>query len=159
MRLVIDRGPTADVGTFGHADANGVAWDSLELPWRGNAPNLSCIPPGIYKAIALHSLKFGRMVYRLLAVPGRMDVEIHPANWAGDVEKGLHSDLEGCLALGETVGMLTTPGPDGKPQEAVEHSATALDRLFDMTGGADIEVEIRWSPGNDPGDYDPSGLA
>jgi len=160
LRLVISRGPSTAAGTFGAATLVGITtWDSLELPWRDNRHRLSCIPPGIYRAGLIDGASVGRpkfgMVYLLHAVPGRTGILLHRANWAGDVEKGYHSDLEGCLSIGESVGMLTPDIPGGRPQLAIERSGPAFDGLIAATGGADIEVEIAWSAGNEPGSFDP----
>ena len=173
QRLVIDRDKSLDVGTFGDArflsDPRGDgenrellgSWHSLELPWRGNEPDRSCIPPGVYLAKAAYSPKFKRVVYHLQDVPGRTSVEMHAANWAGDIEKGYKSDLEGCSEIGMGVGVLTPQGH--QPQPAILHSGDALDQLLQLagavdddgslTGVGDIEIEYRWSPGNEPGDW------
>jgi len=164
LRLVISRGPSTDAGTFGAATLVGITtWDSLELPWRDNRHRLSCIPPGVYRARLIDGASVGRpkfgMVYELQDVPGRTGILLHRANWAGDVEKGLHSDLEGCLTIGEAVGVLTPAIHGGKPQMAIQRSGAAFDGLMAATGGADIEVEIAWSVGNDPGSFDAPATA
>jgi hypothetical protein len=155
QRLTIERGASTDFGTFGVAAVGTMTWHSLELPWRNNRPNLSCILPGVYRAIPFDSPHFGRVVYKLIGVPGRSDAEIHPANWAGDTEKGLFADLKGCLSIGESEGDLVPPGRS-VPQPAIERSEFAFDALMALTGGAEIEVAISWQPGAEPGSYDPS---
>lgn len=152
--LTIERGVSTDEGTFGVASIGNISWHSLELPWRDNLPNLSCVPPGVYRASIVHSPHFGRDLYLLQGVPGRSDVEIHPANWAGDVQKGYHSDLKGCLSVAEEIGYLTPPGRSDLLQMALERSTPAFDALMALTGRADIEVDIRWQPGAEPGSYD-----
>jgi hypothetical protein len=154
IRMIVERGPSTDEGTFGTASIGGITWDSLEQPWRGNQHDVSCVPPGVYKATIYDSPHFGRQVYLLQGVPGRTDVEIHPANWAGDRDKGWHSDLKGCLTIGESIGILTPDIQGAQPQQAVERSGPAFDALMAITGGAEIAVEIRWAPGADPGSYD-----
>ena len=64
---------------------------TLELPWRDNKPDISCIPEGIYAFEKWYSLKF-KTVIRLLHVPGRSDILIHPANFV--------RQLKGCIAPG-----------------------------------------------------------
>lgn len=141
-RLLILRDDSSDEGTFGVAMFNGRTWHSLELPWRDNEPDLSCVPEGVYHASLVDSPRFKRMVYLLQGVPGRTRCEVHPANWAGDTTLGWHSDLEGCTTMGISVGELT---PEGKaPQLAVLNSDVAIDQLLQATGGADIEIEYRW---------------
>jgi hypothetical protein len=158
QRLTIDRGPSTDLGTFGVAAIGTMTWHSLELPWRDNRPNLSCIPPGVYRASVVESAHFGREVYLLQGVPGRIDVEVHPANWGGDIEKGFYTDLKGCLSIGESLGELAPPGRTD-PQAAIERSTSAFDALMAITLEADIEIEIRWAPGNEPGSFDAPQVA
>ena len=153
-RLTIERALTGDQGTPGIADLHNAAginlWSgfSMELPWRDNAADVSCIDEGVYVAKLQHSARFGYDVYVLQNVPGRANCEIHDANWAGDVTKGYRSDLEGCTALGMEHGVMPPPGL--APQLAVMQSDVARKALIAATGGADIEVEYRWSPGTDP---------
>lgn len=143
MNLDIYREPSTDQGTFGRAELNGGKdgeWMSVELPWRNNAPQKSCIPAGSYEAEIMDSPKHGR-VYMLKNVPGRADVEIHSANWAGNVDLGWHSDLLGCIALGVTKGTLT-PKDTGRPQAAILSSSVAMNELMSATGGQPITVII-----------------
>lgn len=148
-RLTIDRGPSTDQGTAGTAELNNPAgitlWTGVsgELPWRNNASNLSCIPPGIYVATYSPSALFKRNVYHLQNVPGRSAVEIHIGNWFGDTTLGFKSDVLGCTVVGTVTGRLAG-------QLAVENSETAYNALVAATGGADIEVEYRWTDGNTP---------
>lgn len=163
LRLTIDRGPSTDEGTFGSASIASISFESLELPWRDNRHNLSCIPPGVYTAKLINGASVGRpafgMVYELQSVPGRTGILLHRANWAGDVEKGYHSDLEGCITIGESTGILTPDVPGAKPQEAVERSGPALETLMTLTDGADIEVDVRWGLGAEPGSFDAPAVA
>lgn len=69
--------------------------DSLELPWRSNLHDVSCIPEGKY------DLEFGIMHdglsgYKLLKVEGREGIWIHPASTV--------SQLKGCIATGIKYG-------------------------------------------------------
>lgn len=148
-RLTIDRGPSTDQGTLGDAGLHDVfgnmLWSghSIELPWRDNAPDVSCILAGIYTAKYQYSGKFARNVYVLQNVPERTACELHIGNVAGDVMKGFRSDVEGCTVFGTAVGSLWG-------QQAVLNSEVAYDALVAATGGADIEVEYRWTQGNEP---------
>ena len=138
--LHIARGPSTDEGTFGVATLDNSTWVSLELPDRSNKPDISCIPKGTYKTVFIYSPHFNRKVYRLLDVPGRENVEIHPANWAGDTSLGWHSDLKGCITLG--LEEVTIPNPKGKVQAAVYKSTVAIDDLEDEVGDDTLEVII-----------------
>src|ERR1700674_3412080 len=97
QRLTIVRGPSTDAGVFGSASMGGVTWHSLELSWRNNLHEVSCIPPGLYVAKWIDAATVGRphlgMVYELQNVPGRTGILIHRANWGGRTDSGLWSDL------------------------------------------------------------------
>ena len=133
-------GPVGDEGTFGVATLDNHVWCSLELPWRDYQPNISCIPPGTYQAVKIYSPHFNRMIYRLVDVPGRSEVEIHPANWAGDTSKGWYSDLRGCITLGAHAGSLVNP--HGKVQLAVVQSTPCIDTFMAAVGDDTLQVTI-----------------
>ena len=61
---------------------------SLELPWRDNQINISCIPEGTYTL----SKRDDRDAYEFHDVPGRTYIQLHLAN--------LTAELEGCVAPG-----------------------------------------------------------
>lgn len=146
-RALVLREPSTEQGTFGRLyllDAEGthdLDWDSLELPWKENRTGISCVLPGIYTAKLVYSNHFQRMVYLFEGIPDRTAVEMHPANWAGDEALGWHSDLRGCVAIGNGRGELAYKG---KPQAAILHSKDALDQFIEATGGEDIEVQFEW---------------
>lgn len=152
-RLLVERDPSVDAGTFGSAtlfddagDHLAGPWHSLEPPWRDNKPNISCIPDGVYTAELIHSPRFDRELYRLKDVPERSNAEIHPANWGGDEAKGLYTELHGCTALGMGVGRLTPPGGSMAPQQAITSSKQAIAEFMAATeGDPEIEVEYRWT--------------
>ena len=84
-RATLKRGESTDQGTFGVLQFGARVVRSLELPWRDNARRRSCIPPGAYRCTLVRSPRFGS-VYLVNQVPGRSDVLLHPANFAGDVD-------------------------------------------------------------------------
>lgn len=63
---------------------------TIELPWRDNKRNISCIPEGVYEIIPRFSKRFEHHLI-LKNVKGRSFILFHPAN---DAKK----DLEGCIA-------------------------------------------------------------
>lgn len=63
---------------------------TIELPWRGNVPRMSCIPEGRYEIRKRYSLQF-KAHFEIRDVQGRSLILIHPAN---DAEK----ELQGCIA-------------------------------------------------------------
>lgn len=84
---------------------------TIELPWRNNELNRSCIPECTYVLWRRYSPKF-RWHLKLIDVPGRSYILIHPVNDAA-------RELKGCIA---PVLLLTGPGTG-------EHSRQAFDLL------------------------------
>jgi hypothetical protein len=140
-RLSLFRGPSADQGTPGvllRPDGSRLAY-TLELPWRGNRRMRSCIPPGVlpageYPVRCVVTPKRGP-VYLVQKVTGRDSILIHSGNVAGDVEKGLESDVLGCILLGFARG--TRRG-----QRAVLLSKPAISALMREMGGRPFTLEV-----------------
>jgi len=122
LTIAISREESTDEGTYGILRGEGLTLQTLELPWCDNEPGHSCIPCGQYPCAVTYSPKFNQDLYELFEVPGRGNVRIHSGNLAGDVRKGLHSDVEGCILLGLERGI-------HKGQKAVLSSRDAV-KLF-----------------------------
>ena len=132
----IQRLATSDVGTFGLMTwPNGPVLHTGELPWRDNAPDVSCIPIGTYEAILLYSPHFNRSLFHLQDVPGRSNCMIHPANWMGDASKGLKCELEGCIALGLAQNEIGG-------QEGLISSQAAISKFYSEAGLGPIKITI-----------------
>lgn len=87
-------------GTNGIITLNGeLVCYTIELPWRNNAPGISCIPAGTYMVEKRFSRKFQWHLH-LTGVPGRNLILVHPANNA-------LRELKGCIA---PVTVVTAPG-------------------------------------------------
>lgn len=160
MRHVrVERGPSTDQGTFSKwilLAADGTperTWDNLELPWRANRRGISCIKADTLRGRLVDSPHFKRKVYAFENKNGRESIELHPLNFAGDVEKGWQSQEHGCNGLGLSVGELENV--HGQMQRAVRSSSAALDEFIEATAGEDIEVTWIWMPGNAPADDQP----
>lgn len=108
---------------------------TIELPWRNNEVNRSCIPEGTYVLKRRYSTKF-RWHLEIKDVPGRSYILIHPANHAA-------RELKGCIA---PVLLLTGPGTGedsklafdmliGKLLTAVKHKESIL---LSITSGAAV---------------------
>jgi hypothetical protein len=78
---------------------------TLELPWKENQQNISCIPAGEYITKIRISPRFGK-TYWVTKVPNRGYILLHSGNYAGDVSKGYKTHVEGCVLLGKTFGWL-----------------------------------------------------
>lgn len=83
--------------TLGYLSVNGeVICYTLELPFRGNATNISSIPAGSYEAfIRTDGNKGWRL--ELYHVPSRYNIQIHIGNYTGDIK--------GCTLLGMNVSL------------------------------------------------------
>lgn len=109
-QVILDRTETGDEGTFGWLrvlhELTGeelFACATLELPWRNNAPMLSCIPAGAYEFHWREDSPKHGACYEAKLVPGRSNIQIHSANLAGDEDKGFVKQLDGCIAPGKSV--------------------------------------------------------
>ena len=122
-------------GTFGTLSAEHFSAFSGELPWRGNAGSLSCIPVGTYQVIWGKSPRLKKYTYRILDVPGRSGVLIHSANLMGDTALGFKSQLLGCIALGERLGKLDN-------QKALLVSMPAVRNFETLMGGQPFKLVI-----------------
>ncbi len=136
----LQREPSTDAGTFGTlALKDGLTLRTVELPWRGNATGRSCIPPGTYRCEIVNSPRFGR-VYGVRDVVGRQNILLHAANFGGDVDKGLQSDLLGCIAPATDIKTLTNKS--GQLQRAGVNSAQALASLMKWGNGLPFDLVI-----------------
>lgn len=133
------RAPSTDQGTFGLLSFGAQRVHTVELPWRDNRSQRSCIPPGAYRCALVKSPKFGR-VYGVQNVPGRSNVLIHSANLAGDVEMGYTTQLHGCIAPVQRLGAMRNAA--GAMQAAGLVSRPALAALMEWADGAPFDLEI-----------------
>jgi hypothetical protein len=135
IEAVAYRFVTSDEGTFSSLIVpDRFACVLGELPWRGNAVNVSCIPEGVYRCTKefLKGFREPHFGYRVHDVPGRTGILIHRGNHCGDERWGFKTDVQGCLLPGLRVERLDARFDDGRPsilQQAVTSSKTALERL------------------------------
>lgn len=139
LKATLTRSPSSDQGTFGVLTFGLDVVHTIELPWRDNKQQRSCIPVGTYQCAIVKSPKFGR-VYGVQNVPGRSNVLIHSANFAGDVEKGWTTQLHGCIAPCMRIGQMRNNA--GAMQSAGLVSRPALARLMEWADGQPFELEI-----------------
>jgi len=124
----------SDQGTLGKLYYSNFSCYTLELPWRDNKRNISCIPAGEYDSKIRISPKFGK-VYWLTEVENRSFILMHSGNWAGDVEKKFKSHVNGCILLGQKRGLLVG-------QLAVLNSRITVKRFIRMMGGNPFKLKI-----------------
>lgn len=66
---------------------------TLELPWKKNQRNSSCIPSGTYRVKKRYSAKY-KHHYHILNVPNRSYILIHHGNF--------YTDIRGCILVGKS---------------------------------------------------------
>lgn len=141
MRKVpLVRLPSTDQGTFGVMQFGLTKVHTLELPWRDNKQQRSCVPTGTYECRLVRSPRFGN-VYKLLSVPGRSNVLIHPANLAGDAALGWTTELQGCIAPCMRIGSMRNKA--GAMQAAGLVSRPAVHLLMAWANNEPFELEIQ----------------
>ena len=105
--------------TFGILKINDLSLVTMELPWKGNAKEVSCIPTGTYTCkrtlASLHITKPYGQTFEIENVPNRSDILFHIANF--------QKDLKGCIGLGTSFGKLS--GFD-----VILRSMTAFDKFM-----------------------------
>ena len=107
---------------------------AIELPWRDNEQNISCIPADTYEVTLRRSPRFG-LVYWLQDVDGRSYILTHWGNVAGDKSKGLKTHTAGCILLGKQFGIVWG-------QRAVLLSRITVKRFMAFMEGKDFTLHI-----------------
>jgi hypothetical protein len=127
MRWILTRTTKDRLGTFGFlkTDDDTPKFLTLELPWKDNTPQISCIPKGEYQLKFIHSPKFGE-VYQVTNVPNRDNILIHYGNYT--------SDIRGCILLGTGLMMLADPG--------ISNSKVAFNSFMSLAKGQDNTLVI-----------------
>ena len=82
---------------------------TIELPYKNNQPQVSCIPEGEYFIEKRYSKRFG-WHFEILDIPNRSLILFHPANNA-------LTELRGCIA---PVSQLSAPGYGVQSKKAFE---------------------------------------
>lgn len=96
MKIVINRCQPSDKQILGElvvlsGFSTLLKLKTLELPWKDNQRNISCIPKGTYKAILHRSPRFGLCLW-IQDVEGRSEILIHRGNF--------YTDIKGCVLVG-----------------------------------------------------------
>lgn len=139
---VLTRQATGDEGTWGDlVTDSGFKCRTLELPCRDNEKGKSCIPLGTYTfKWRTDSPKHGEC-YEMeqdTEAPGRTNIQIHSANFAGDADKGFRCQLLGCIAPGLEIGVL-------EGQKAILSSKAATKALADALNREPFELAVKWA--------------
>lgn len=117
--------------------STGFTCDTLELPWKDNAPNVSCIPEGTYKAVPRNSPKYGNHLH-ITGVNGRSLILIHWGNFAASKNPRTGTpDIKGCVLVGYGYGDI-----DGDGHPEILRSRDAFnDMMAAHPDGFDLTVE------------------
>lgn len=136
MNVLLIRYETGVQGTFSVLVAPEIDFGChvLELPWRDNRRNISCVPAGEYDCIVYKSKKYGR-VFQVTDVKDRSYILMHAGNWAGDVTKKLRSDSMGCLLFGKVRGYLLK-------QKAVLNSRITMRKFMSLMTEDKFKLKI-----------------
>lgn len=117
--VVLQRGEVNANGTFGEMrSACGHLCYTLEHPWKDNAPQISCIPPGTYKCKP-HSGERFKDVWEVTGVPKRTAILIHVGNTL--------ADTHGCILVGQNK---VSVGVTGSKAAMVELHKTLADNFI-----------------------------
>lgn len=111
---------------------------TMEPPWRQNARNLSCIPPGHYRVLPHLSPRFGRCLL-VDGVENRTHILFHAGNLGGDRRRGWKSHTLGCILPGMKRGRLNVAGV---PQRAVLASRTAMRQLLAWADDRPFQLQV-----------------
>ena len=106
---------------------------TLELPWRDNESNISCIPTGTYDAVKRVSDKY-KHSYHVKSpgddqVAGRAWILIHPGNY--------FTDIRGCILIGRA---LTDINSD--EYKDVTSSTSTVKELLKLAGGT-LKLQVK----------------
>lgn len=131
--VIIKRTPDNGTETVGSLsatraiDISTFSCKTLELAWKNNAHDVSCIPKGTYK-VSLRPF-YSTTMYQILDVPGRSGIFFHVGNFWHDVL--------GCVILGATLSDINKDG-----QIDVASSKPTVAAFMDFFDGEDFELTI-----------------
>ena len=104
----------------------------IELPWKHNRKQVSCITAGVYVADFTWSPTFKEWLWELMGVPNRKYIRLHVANYT--------RELRGCIAPG-----MSHADIDGDGIIDVKSSRKALTAIHAITNNySEIEFHVEW---------------
>ena len=122
---------TIDFGVFGvllHGDIPFAV--TLELPWKDNKPEESCIPIGLYRCERTISPKFGK-TFEVVGVQERTHILFHKGNFT--------KDTKGCILIGEMFEPI-----EGRP--GIIKSGRGFNEFMERLRGEDrFALNIMWA--------------
>lgn len=147
--FLLVRSDVSSYGIFGELLVGSLSLHTVERPWLGNRPNVSCIPAGDYELAPRRYFRGGYEAIEILNVPGRWPILFHRANWPADVN--------GCIGTGVSVGQLRRR-KERVATKALLQSEVAHNRLMvefnrqhaALAPGARLVLRIEYAPGRSP---------
>lgn len=132
LRIKIERydhGKKQTLGTLFVMDGKRVHYTchTLELPWKNNEFQVSCIPEGIYTVVRRYSAKFGHH-FHITDVDGRTYILIHAGNY--------YTDILGCILVGKGLADINKDGL----KDVTSSKAALTDLLAMMPKTFEIEI-------------------
>lgn len=126
MKLVrVSDTPYGMFGVLMHGDVPKCV--TLENPWKGNTPSISCIPSGRYTCRRVDSPRFGD-TFEVADVANRSHILFHKGN--------VEADTHGCILLAWRYGVLG-------PVPAILHSSPAFNSFMRILENQEqFELEI-----------------
>ena len=118
------------LGYFSLYDGLEKVFDSvtLELPWKANMRNISCVPKGVYKVVPRYSPKY-KNHFILEDVRDRKYILIHSGNF--------NTDTRGCILLGNRFAQINADS-----LLDIAASRRTLDELLETCQGDGFELTI-----------------
>ena len=126
MKITLKRITDDGVQTLGHLHlGNGKVYQTLELAWKNNERQRSCIPKGTYKVRKRTSKKYAEH-FHILNVPNRDFILLHHGNY--------HTDILGCILPGKGLADLNKDGrlDVTSSRQAMKELLAALPNNFEL---------------------------
>ena len=102
---------------------------TLELAWKNNKGQISCIPKGEYLVKWTLSPRLGYNTYEVMNVPTRGGIRIHNGNF--------YTQIKGCILMGSALKDINSDG-----QQDVVHSGDTLKSFEKEMNYEDFELII-----------------
>lgn len=133
--LVIVRNDDDGIQTLGDLylyDGANVIYNckTLELPWKNNSHNISCIPEGIYGLKKYSSSKHPKN-YEVAGVPNRDAILIHKGNY--------NTDIQGCILVGDGYNDINNDG-----EIDIINSSITVEKLLESTNYEELPIVITY---------------
>lgn len=137
MKMVLDRCWLTARATVGKLSVDGVfrcftLEDRYRPPPEPKVPKQTCIPVGTYLVVLTKSPRFGRVMPRLVDVPGFQGILIHPGNTP--------EDTDGCILLG------LHRFPDHVTESMSAYASLFAELVVASARGEEITIDVRLSP-------------